>query len=224
MQNKQVKKLLTMNIQKFAEGGADAGSGTDVGGSTEGGNEGGQPTVEELLAKITQLETDKTKLGAEADKWKASFDKASNEAAENKRQLRARMSAQEQADTAKQEAEEAQQQLLASLQKQVADLQREKLIGERKAFFMSEGVGMDSTLADEIANAQVNGDWAKFDAGLKKHINSVKEHVRVSVLGERGATHAGNGVDDQDPTIEMAKRVSARKAGTVNTDILKHYM
>lgn len=75
-------------------------------------NDGNTPTVEELMAQLAQANADR-------DKYKSANDKLSKSEAEMKRQLRAKLTAEEQEAEAKAEAEKATQAELETLRKEL---------------------------------------------------------------------------------------------------------
>ena len=77
--------------------------------ATEGGN---SPTVEELMAQLAQANADR-------DKYKNANDKLSKEAAETKRQLRAKQTAEEQEAEAKAEKQRLDEEERESLRKEL---------------------------------------------------------------------------------------------------------
>ena len=103
------------------------------------------------------------------------FDKTASELAQTKKDLRARMTEEEQAK-AENEA------LLKQYKEQAETLQREKNIATSKAKFIS--IGYDDSLAQETAEALEKGDFAT----VFKNQQTVIENVRKIAKGEAMAS------------------------------------
>ena len=113
---------------------------------TEGS--GNTPTVEELMAQLAQANADR-------DKYKNANDKLSKEAAETKRQLRARQTAEEQEAEAKAEAQRIADEERESMRKELNHI---KAVNAYKA--IKEEVEVEKLIdavsdADHIAIAQI---------------------------------------------------------------------
>jgi hypothetical protein len=101
------------------------------------------------------------------------FDKTASELSEKKKQLREKMTEDEQnAQKDKEEREE--------LQSKYEKLLRESEIGKHKAKLIT--LGYDESLADETAVAMIDGDMEKVFANQKKHLDSVEKRVRAEAL------------------------------------------
>ena len=126
---------------------------------------------------------------------KADFDKVSSELAAAKRQLRSRMSEDEQREADRQ-AE------IAAREEELKSLRREKTLSMHKASFM--GLSLDEKLADEAATALVDGDSdALFDA-LKRYQVGYEKALRAKILAETPKPPAST-----DPNGEEAKKQDA---------------
>ena len=139
-------------------------------------------TLEEKLAALESYEM------AEPDYTgyvsKEVFDKTASELANSKKQLREKMSAEEL--KAKEDAEKWEE-----LIKERDALLREKTITEHKAKYLA--LGYDEKLANDTAEAMVNGELDKVFANQKKHIESVEKKIRADVLKETPKPEGGNG-------------------------------
>lgn len=206
MQNKQFKNLLPMRLQFFAEGGE--GTGAEQGGANE------TPTMEQLMERIAALETANVQKDAEILQWKNSSDKASSQAADFKRQLTARMTAQEQADQAKKEADDALKNELATLRKKVA---------LNEAVVRYTKIGMDEQLAVATATAEISGDFEGVSKNYAQHIEAIKAAEYQRFLKERPEINAGHGGEDDDPALALAKQLHQTTQKKSNVDILKNY-
>lgn len=136
--------------------------------------------IETALAGI-DLPTDNS---AEIDRLKAALSKSNSEAADYKKQLREKMSAEE--VKAKEDAD-----LIAELTKERDALLREKTVAGHKAKYLA--LGYDEKLAGETAEALVNGDYDKVFANHQKHQDVVEKKIRADVLKETPKPEGGNG-------------------------------
>lgn len=127
--------------------------------------------VETTVEEATPTETSEVaRLNAELAKQKAALDKATKEAAESKRQLRARQSAEEAAAAEAREAQEARDKELADLRKRFAVAETSKKI---MAFVGDEATS--TTIAEclygsediESALAALNKAWTAKEKALK---------------------------------------------------------
>jgi hypothetical protein len=130
-----------------------------------------------------ELPTDNT---AEIDRLKNALSKSNSEAAEYRKQLREKMSAEEL--KAKEDAEK-----IEELIKERDALLREKTIAGHKAKYLA--LGYDEKLASDTAEAMVNGELDKVFANQKKHIETVEKKIRADVLKETPKPEGGNGSD-----------------------------
>ena len=138
------------------------------------------PTAEELSAQIAQLT-------AERDKYKLVNDKLSKEAAENKRQLRARQTAEEQQAEEKAEAERLQKEELENLKK---ELNHNKAVNAYKAI-------TDDKMVESLIEAVSDADHNAIANILEKYASAkvkdaqaewMKSRPRVNMGGEGGIT------------------------------------
>ena len=104
---------------------------------------------------------------------KEMFDKTASELADKKKQLKDKMSEDEQ--KAQKEQEERDE-----LQSKYDALLRETEISKHKVKLV--GLGYDESLADETALAMVDGDMEKVFVNQKKHLDSVEKRVRADAL------------------------------------------
>ena len=116
---------------------------------------GGEPEV-----TLESLSADNAKLRAEMAKQKIALDKALHNNGELTKQLRAKMTAQEQEDEAKREEAEA-------LRNHMAELEAFKHKAEAKERYLTMGMSRD--FAIEAAEAEVAGDMDALAAVYKKH-------------------------------------------------------
>lgn len=122
--NSETRNKFPMHLQIFADGGgtgADGGnSGVGDGDDGSGGGEGDgdkQPTVEELMAQLAEERARSAKLQNEKNT-------ASTEAANFKKQLRAKMTAEEAEQQAKQEHEQERENRIKELENKLQQVMR----------------------------------------------------------------------------------------------------
>ena len=120
----------------------------------------------------------------EIDRLKAALSKSNSEAAEFKKQLREKMSADE--IKAKEDAESREK-----LQSDYDALLRKVTLSENKAKLL--GLGYDEALAESTAEAMVDGDLDKVFANQKKHLEAVEKKIRADVLKDTPKPEGGNG-------------------------------
>ena len=136
--------------------------------------------IEKALEGI-ELPTDGT---AEIERLKAALSKSNSEAADFRKQLREKMTAEE--IKAKEDAEKYEE-----VVKERDALLREKTILGHKTKYLS--LGYDETLATETAEALVSGDLDKVFANQKKHHDAVEKKIRAEVLKETPPPEGGKG-------------------------------
>lgn len=202
MSNKILRKTLPMKLQFFAEGGEADTQGQQVpdGGST--------PNLDDLIAQLAQERAEKEAL-------KNANDKNSKEAAEYKRRLREKMSAEEQITEEQRIQREAHE-------KEFNDMKRElAVIRAEKSYMRLE---MDPETANKAAVASVSGDNETLYSILEAHIKAVKEKAKQEFLASRPDIAAGSGdTGKTDLSIEISKNLQRRKAG-IDKDALKNLL
>lgn len=123
---------------------------------------------------------------------KREYDKLASDYAAAKRQLRSKMSEDEQREADRQ-AE------IAAREEELKSLRREKTLSMHKASFM--GLSLDEKLADEAATALVDNDSdALFDV-LKRYQVGYEKSLRAKILAETPKPPAST-----DPNGEEAKK------------------
>jgi flagellar biosynthesis/type III secretory pathway protein FliH len=135
----------------------------------------------ETALKDIDLPTDNS---AEIDRLKAALSKSNSEAADFKKQLREKMSAEE--VKAKEDADK-----IEELIKERDALLREKTVAGHKAQYLA--LGYDEGLANATAEALANGEIDKVFANQKKHLESVEKKIRADVLKDTPKPEGGNG-------------------------------
>ena len=140
-------------------------------------------TLDEINTALADIEMP-TDNSAEIDRLKNALNKSNSEAADYKKQLREKMTAEEQ--KAKDDAEK-----IEELTKERDALLKEKTIAGHKAKYLA--LGYDESLANETAEALANGELDKMFANQKKHNESVEKKIRADVLKSTPKPEGGNG-------------------------------
>ena len=138
-------------------------------------------TLEQKLAALEAYEVDDPDYSGYVTK--EMFDKTASELSNTKKQLREKMSADE--IKAKEDAEK-----MEEIVKERDALLREKNIATNKAKFLS--LGYDENLANDTAEAMVNGELDKVFANQKKHLEAVEKKIRADVLKDTPSPEGGN--------------------------------
>ena len=163
--------------------------GNDPQGNGNGGNgpnnDPKTPTIEELQMQLAEER-------AKAQKFKSSFDKASSEAAEFKKQLRAKLSEDEQKQL---ELEEER----AKQAEYIKGLEDFKKMSDATTRYMSV-VGMSADLAKLAAEAEINGDMDALTEVYKKHNDVVKKQMETEFL--KGRPPINNGSNGSAMTVK----------------------
>lgn len=125
--------------------------------------------VETALESVTIPEDN----SAEIERLKNALSKSNSEAAGYKKQLREKMTEDEQKKQREQEERE-------ELQNKYDKLLRKSVIAKNKAKLVA--IGYDESLADETAEAMADGDSEKVFANQQKHLASFEKKVRAEAL------------------------------------------
>lgn len=153
-------------------------------------------TVEEIEAALGDI-TPSSNDSSEIERLKAALSKSNSEAAGYKKQLREKMTEDEQ--KAQKEAEER-----AELQEKYDNLLRKTEVSENKARLLA--LGYDEKLANETAEAMVSGDLEKVFTNQLKHQQNLEKKIRADVLKDTPPPVGGNG--DDVMTLEKLKQMS----------------
>ena len=122
---------------------------------------------------------------------KAQLDKVSSELAAAKRQLKNRMTEEEQREADRQAEQEA-------IKTELETLRRDKTVSSYKASCLA--LNYDEALADEVAVAMADGDMETVFEGMKKHSLNMEKNLRAKILKETPVPPAGN-----DPNNDAKK-------------------
>lgn len=177
------------NLQFFAEGDPEPGGGnpTPPDGSGDGGGNptppdggGSEVTLESLMAEIATLKADNVKL-------KSTNDKLCQSEGELRKQLRAKMTAEEQAN-------ELEAQKKAEHDEYVSDLEKELAIIKATARFIDMGFEPDK--AAETAVAEFDGDKETVGANIKAMMaaqrKKMEQDLRAELLKDIPLPQSGN--------------------------------
>jgi hypothetical protein len=194
--------LLPTNLQFFAEPGDPAGgsepgepAGGDPAGSEPGEPAGGDPasevTVESLVAQLSEMKAENAKL-------KSTNDKLCQSEGQLRKQLRAKMTAEEEAAEIKAEEEAKHNEYVSGLEKKLA-------IIEATAKYVE--MGFDPKLAAETATADYEGDKDTVNANIKKMMSDQRKkmeaELREQLLKDIPAPQSGN-----QGNVDYSKQIS----------------
>ena len=203
---------IPMNLQFFAESAGDGGDGAEGSGQASEGMQENTPSVEELMAQLAQER-------AENAKNKNALDKALREKGELTKNLRAKMTAEEQEQEAKKEAEEAKDARIQELESKFRTMDYSKR-------YM--GIGMDEKTAESLS--ELTGELAdadKFFSALGKFITAsnkaAEENYRQELIKNNPEINAGSGSDTRSSLAEERAISIGKRAAGANEDILKYY-
>ena len=163
-----------------------------------GGSEGNNSGNEEQPMTLESLMTDLARARAENAKNKAALDKALRNNGELTKQLRERMTAQEQEDEAKRTAEEEQK-------KRITELEEFKREAEARERYMA--MGMSTEFAKQAAKAEVSGDMDAFASIFKQYNEASLKAREAEWLKNRPEVNAGHG-EEKNEMAELEKAVA----------------
>ena len=153
-------------------------------------------TAEEKLAALENYEyNDHSAELADLDKYKDATNKATSEAAEYKKQLKA---LQDQQKTGNTKADAT----IAQLQEQVAELTRQNTISSYTAQFVA--LGYDAELAKATAIATADGDVATVFENQQKFLEQHDKDVKANILKQTPKPGQG-GTGKQAPAMTLEK-------------------
>lgn len=145
---------------------------SEQGTNTKGADN--KPSVEELMEQLKQANADR-------ERYKLANDKLSKEAAERKRQLRAKQTEEEQEAEAKAEAERATQEELESLRK---ELNHNKAVNAYKAV-------SDEKMVETLIEAVSDADHNAIANIMEKYANAKVKEAQAEWLKSRPQANAG---------------------------------
>lgn len=138
--------------------------------------ENDSPDTKELAKQLAEQKTKNSK-------DKKALDKALSELAELKKQLRAKMTADEQAEAERLEAQEEQKAYIASLE-------RYKATAEATARYALQG--MSQEMAKQAADAEIAGDMDALADIQRKHAQQMVKNAEAEWLKSRPEINAGS--------------------------------
>lgn len=218
--------LLPLNLQQFADDGADGSGGENPAGAASGtddagGESGGSADQNDLAA---QLE----KANAELARMKAAFDKASHESSERKKaldqankDLKAKMTAEEIAAQEKKEADEKRDREFAELQKEMAKVKGTKNVMAK--------LGLDEEMSGKIAESMAGCENPENALLLIQQAWTAKEKALRLEFGKIPGPGAGGSSEEdaeEKAAMETAKRLGREKADSMKsvTEGLQGYL
>ena len=131
---------------------------------------------------------------------KVQFDKVASELAKVKKELRARMSAEEQKEADRMANDEA-------MRLELEALRREKTLSNYKASYLSQGY--DERTAEDAATALADGDMDTVFALMKKQAITTEKALRAKILKEIPVPPAG---DPPNADVEKKKELENLRA------------
>lgn len=175
--------------------------------------ENSTPTVEELMAKIAQKDADYAKL-------KNAFDSKASALSKTEKQLKAKMSAEEQIEEEKRIADEAKDARIQELESKFRTMDYSKR-------YM--GIGMDEKTAETLSEltgelSDADKFFSALDKFMKSKIKSAGEDAIQELIKKNPEIKSGTGDSDKNALAkEKAKEAAHRRSGA-DMDILKHYI
>lgn len=154
---------------------------------------------QEAVPAETEETTDYQK---ELDKLKAKLSRANSEAADYKRQLRERMSADEAAKADRDEQ-------INAMKTELEELRRGRTLSDYTARFV--GLGLDEEAAGVAATALADGKADDLFSGLKSFLETVKKGaVSEAMSGQKGLSSGEpvQGADKDKTFTEMLRKAS----------------
>ena len=168
-------------------------------------------TVEEINTALADIEMP-TDHSVEIDRLKTALSKSNSEAADYKKQLREKMSAEEL--KAKEDAERFEE-----LQSKYDALVRKDSISQNKVKLLA--LGYDEALAHDTAEAMVAGELDKVFANQKKHLDAMEKKIRADVLKDTPKPEGGKG--SETITKEMFSKMSIAEQFKFSTEHPEEY-
>lgn len=154
---------------------------------------------------------------------KSVFDAKAAEASNLSKQLKGKMTEDEQKQAELAEAAEADKKEKEELRARIAELEKNNTLREYTMSFNS--LGFDEKLAGDTAAAMVEGKTDTVFANLKKFLADFEKSVEKKLMDKTPSPNGGKKEDDEDPAIKMAKKLFGDKTGSGKTyeDVLSHY-
>ena len=136
---------------------------------------------------------------------KTVFDKKASEAAALSKQLKDRMTEDEQKKASEAEA-------LQKMQEELESLRKDKTISDYTARYIA--MGYDKDLAAETAKAMAEGNMAKVFENGEKHKDALEKKIREDLINKTPKPDGAGGVKKEtDVAVEKAKELAKAKFG-----------
>ena len=139
-------------------------------------------SVEDIVKALEDIELPADN-SVEIDRLKNALSKSNSEAADYKRQLKEKMTAEEL--KAKEDAEKWEE-----MEKNYNALLKKDAISTNKAKLLA--LGYEESLADDTAEAMANGELDKVFANQKKHLDSVEKKIRSEIQNKTPKPDGGS--------------------------------
>ena len=155
-------------------------------------------TTEEKLAALENLN-----LPEENHKGyvkKDVFDKTASELAGYKKQLREKLSEEEQNRLEQEEK-------FTDLESKYNKLLEESTVSKFKSKFLAQGY--DETLAEDTANAMLKGDYDKIFENQQKHLEAVEKKIKADLMKETKKPEGGQG--GKEVTLDTFRKMSTQE-------------
>ncbi len=148
---------------------------------------------------------------------KAQFDKVSSDLAAVKKQLRSKMTEDEQREADRQAND-------AAIQAELETLRRDKAVSTHKASYLA--MGYDEKTANAAAVAMVDGDNEALFAAMRQHDTDAAKALRTQILNDTPAPPPGESGDGKSEAVKLAERVakSTSDSNKAASDVLAHYI
>lgn len=182
-------------------------------------------TAEQKVAALEALEVPQPDMTGFVKK--ELLDKAASEAAGYKKQLREKMTADEQAEADRLAKQQEADDRYKELEEKFNQLQRQNVITEYKTKLV--GLGYEEKLAGETAKAMAEGDMQKVFANQAKFMEARDKAQKAEALkkmsSSQGAGEDGGADNPEDP-VALAKQLGKAKAaaGANTQTVLDRYM
>lgn len=201
---------IPFNLQFFADGDPEPGGGDPNPQGGDGGNPnpqdggGSEVTLESLMAEIATLKADNVKL-------KSTNDKLCQSEGELRKQLRAKMTAEEQAKELEAQQKAEHEEYVSGLEKELATI---------KATARYIDMGFDPEKAAETAAAELDGDKETVNANIKAMMaakeKKMEQDLREKLMKDMPLPQSGNQSNiDYDKQITEALNAGDAQAAAL---------
>lgn len=182
-------------------------------------------TAEQKVAALEALEVPQPDMTGFVKK--ELLDKAASEAAGYKKQLREKMTADEQAEADRLAKQQEADDRYKELEEKFNQLQRQNVITEYKTKLV--GLGYEEKLAGETAKAMAEGDMQKVFANQAKFMEARDKAQKAEALKKMSSSQGAGedeGADNPEDPVALAKQLGKAKAaaGANTQTVLDRYM